>query len=83
MEPTELFPSLMTQKTSEPLVLGILLKGGSIHSPSLGTYSMYEREAVIEMCSLSSSEKTDLPLEKKGKAETCPGCWDRWEGLTQ
>ena len=81
MEPTELIPSLMsqknfTEKTSELLVLGILpsKRKSYTHSLSLGTNNTDEREAVIEICPLSSCEKTDLPLEKRGKAETCPGC---------
>ena len=28
-------------------------------------------------------KRTDLSLEKRGKSDTCPGCWDKGEGLTQ
>ena len=55
----------------------------STHSLSLGTHSTEDREAIIERCLLSSCETNRLALEKSRKSETCPGRWDRGEGLTQ
>ena len=88
MEITKLTPRLMIQKifaekTSAAGIGATCERRWNTHSLRLGTHSTEDREAVIERCLLSSCETKQLALEKSGKSETCPGCWDRGEGPTQ